>query len=73
MKNKIIAFVLMLTLCLGLIASCGKMTDISFESDALSEPIKNLLAISDIEYKTVNGNDEGYQSIINEIKGVLGI
>ena len=43
------------------------------ESDALSEPIKNLLVMSDIEYKTVDGDDEGYQSIINEIKGVLDI
>ena len=43
------------------------------ESNALGEPIKNLLAMSDIEYKTVDGNDAGYQSIINEIKGVLGI
>ena len=43
------------------------------ESDALGEPIKNLLAVSDIEYKTVNGDDDGYQKIINEIKGVIGI
>ena len=43
------------------------------ESDALGEPIKNLLVASNIEYKTVDGNDEGYQSIISEIKGVLGI
>lgn len=43
------------------------------ESDALGEPIKNLLATSGIEYRTVDGDDVGYQSIINEIKGVLGI
>lgn len=43
------------------------------ESDALGEPIKNLLAMSGIEYRMVNGDDEGYQSIINEIKGVLGL
>jgi hypothetical protein len=43
------------------------------ESDALSEPIKNLLAMFGIEYKTVDGDDIGYQSIINEIKGVLGV
>lgn len=43
------------------------------ESDALSEPIKNLLVMADIEYRTVDGDDEGYQSIINEIKEVLGV
>ena len=43
------------------------------ESDALGEPIKNLLATSGIEYRMVNGDDEGYKSIINEIKGVLDI
>ena len=43
------------------------------ESNALGEPIKSLLSISGIEYKTVDGNDGGYQNIINEIKGVLGI
>jgi hypothetical protein len=43
------------------------------ESDALGEPIKNLLVMGGIEYKTVDGDDEGYQSIINEIKGVLGV
>lgn len=43
------------------------------ESDALGEPIKNLLHSSNIGYRTVNGDDEGYQTIINEIKGVLGI
>lgn len=43
------------------------------ESDALSEPIKNLLVMAGIEYKAVNGDDDGYQNIVNEIKGVLGI
>ena len=43
------------------------------ESDALGEPIKNLLITANIEYKTVDGNDAGYQNIINEIKEVLGI
>lgn len=43
------------------------------ESDALGEPIKNLLAMGGIEYRTVDGDDAGYQSIIDEIKGVLGI
>lgn len=43
------------------------------ESDALGELIKNLLSVSGIEYKMVNGDDEGYQNIINEIKGVFSI
>lgn len=43
------------------------------ESDALNEPIEDLLAMWDIEYRRVDGNDEGYQDIIDEIKGVLGI
>jgi hypothetical protein len=43
------------------------------ESDALGEPIHNLLIMSDIDYRTVNGDDDGYQSIINEIKAVLGV
>ena len=43
------------------------------ESDALGESIKNLLVMSGIEYKTDDGNDAGYQSIVNEIKEVLGI
>ena len=41
------------------------------ESDALGAPIKNLLEKSNIPYKVVNGDDEGYQQIINEIKGVV--
>lgn len=43
------------------------------ESDALGEPIKNLLAMSGIEYRTIDGDDVGYQSIINEIKEVLSV
>lgn len=43
------------------------------ESDALGEPIKKLLIMGGIEYRTVDGDDDGYQSIIDEIKGVLGI
>lgn len=43
------------------------------ESDALGGPIRNLLENSNITYRMVNGDDEGYQEIINEIKGVLGI
>lgn len=36
------------------------------ESDALSEPIKNLLASASIAYKTVNGDDDGYRAIVKE-------
>lgn len=43
------------------------------ESDALGEPIKELLKVANIKYREVNGDDEGYQSIINELKGVLGL
>lgn len=40
------------------------------EADALGQPIKNLLDTSGIEYKIINGDDEGYQSIIDEIQSV---
>lgn len=42
-----------------------------YESDVLGGHIKNLLAAANIEYKIVNGDDDGYQEIIMDIKGEL--
>lgn len=37
------------------------------ESDALNEPIKALLSDCCISYKTVNGDDSGYDIIVSEV------
>jgi hypothetical protein len=43
------------------------------ESGNIGKLIKNLLGTAKIKYREIDGDDEGYQSVINEIKGVLGI
>ena len=37
------------------------------ESDALGEPIKNLLKDRDIKFDYINGNEEGYEEIVSDI------
>lgn len=43
------------------------------ESNALGEPIKNLLSSNNIEYCIVNGDDDGYKTIVEDIKKALGV
>lgn len=37
------------------------------ESDALAEPIKNLLSERNITYKTANGDTAGYDEIVKDV------
>lgn len=41
------------------------------ESNALEEPIKNLLKERNIEYKTVNGEYTGYETIVKEVLQII--
>lgn len=43
------------------------------ESDALGEPIKNLLKDRDIKFEHINGNKEGYEEIISDILKYLKV
>ena len=43
------------------------------ESDALAAPLKSLLELNGIEHTDINGDDEGYATVVEEVAERLGL